>query len=58
VDRVKRSSFEFAYEIWHEEDKRLIAEGRTVQVIVDLQTMRPIRIPKEMRAAMATALGP
>jgi acyl-CoA thioester hydrolase len=58
VDAVKRSSFEFAYEIWHEEDNRLIAEGRTVQVIVDLQTMRPIRIPQEMRAAMATALGP
>jgi len=58
VDEVKRSSFQFTYEIWHEADHRLIAEGRTVQVIVDLQTMRPIRIPQEMRDAMSTALGP
>jgi acyl-CoA thioester hydrolase len=58
VDEVKRSSFQFAYEIWREADHRLIAEGRTVQVIVDLQTMRPIRIPQEMRDAMSTALGP
>lgn len=58
VDKLKRSSFEFAYEIWHEEDHRLIAEGRTVQVIVDLQTMRPIRIPQKMRDAMSAALGP
>lgn len=58
VDEVKRSSFQFAYEIWHETDHRLIAEGRTVQVIVDLHTMRPIRIPQEMRDAMSAALGP
>jgi acyl-CoA thioester hydrolase len=57
VDKVRRSSFEFAYEIWHEGDHRLIADGRTIQVIVDLQTMRPIRLPEEMRDAMSTALG-
>jgi len=58
VDEVKRSSFQFAYEIWHEADRRLIAEGRTVQVVVDLQTMRPIRIPQEMRDAISTATVP
>jgi acyl-CoA thioester hydrolase len=58
VDKVNRSSFEFGYEIWHEVDDRLIAKGRTVQVVVDLQTMRPIRLPQEMRDAISMASGP
>jgi len=58
VDQVRRSSFEFGYEIWHEAEERLVAEARTVQVIVDLASMRPIRIPQEMREAMTAAQGP
>jgi acyl-CoA thioester hydrolase len=52
---VRRTSFAFAYEIVHETENRVIANGRTVQVAVDLQTMRPIRLPQEVRQMLQTA---
>jgi acyl-CoA thioester hydrolase len=58
VENVRRSSFTFVYEIVHAEDKRLIAEGRTVQVFVDLHSMRPIRLPPEMRDILLAAAVP
>jgi len=49
VDEVRRSSFAFRYEIRNQDDGRLLAEGRTVQVFVDLRTMRPTRLPPDVR---------
>jgi acyl-CoA thioester hydrolase len=58
VENVRRSSFTFVYEIVHAEDRRLIAAGRTVQVFVDLHSMRPIRLPPEIRNALLGAAAP
>ena len=55
---VRRSSFAFAYEIVRGEDGRLIADGRTVQVAVNLDTMRPIRLPPEIRETLSAAAAP
>jgi len=58
VENIRRSSFTFLYEIVHAEDRRLIAEGRTVQVFVDLNTMQPVRIPPELRDVLCAAAAP
>jgi acyl-CoA thioester hydrolase len=58
VENVRRSSFAFVYEIVRAADRRVIAAGRTVQVIVDLDTMRPIRLPPEMREILSAAPAP
>lgn len=52
---VRRSSFAFAYKIVHAQESRLIAEGRTVQVAVDLHRMTPIRLPEEIRDKLLAA---
>ncbi len=58
-ESVRRSSFAFGYEIIRTEDARLIATGRTVQVAVDLEGMRPIRLPQDLRRTLgATARQP
>ncbi len=58
VENIRRSSFTFLYEIVHVEDRRLIAEGRTVQVFVDLNTMQPVRIPPQLRDLLCAAAAP
>jgi acyl-CoA thioester hydrolase len=58
VENVRRSNFTFVYEIVHGDDRRLIAKGRTVQVFVDLHTMRPIRLPPEIRDVLCAAAAP
>jgi acyl-CoA thioester hydrolase len=58
VEDVRRSSFAFAYEIIHAGEGRLIAEGRTVQVTVDLESMRPIRLPPNMRELLSEPRAP
>jgi acyl-CoA thioester hydrolase len=58
VDDIRRSSFAFAYEIIHAGEERLIAEGRTVQVTVDLQSMRPIGLPPNIRELLSESSAP
>ena len=58
LEEVHRTSFVFGYEIVHKEEGRLVAEGRTVQVFVDLQTMRPVRLPPEIHDVLSQAAGP
>ena len=55
VEDVRRSSFAFAYEIVKDEDGCLLADGRTVQVLVNLGTMRPTRLPPEVYDALCAA---
>lgn len=57
VEEVRHSSFALAYEIVCAEDRRLLASGRTVQVLVGLQDMQPIRLPPEVREALCAASG-
>jgi len=57
LEDVRRTSFAFLYEILHQETGRLLAEGRTVQVFVDLHTLRPTRLPPEVQRAMCDAVA-
>lgn len=47
LEEVRRSSFSMCYEILDQHTANLLAEGRTVQVFVDLKTMRTMRLPPE-----------
>ena len=58
VEEVRRSSFTFAYDITHAQTGRLIADGRTVQVFVDLHNMRPTRLPPHIRDALSAGAVP
>ena len=49
VDEVRGSSFAFRYELLNAETGQRLAEGRTVQVFVNLHTMRPTRLPPDVR---------
>lgn len=57
VEEVRRSSFALAYEIANAEDGRLLAKGRTVQVLVELHNLRPVRLPPEVHNALCDASG-
>jgi len=57
LEEVRRSSFTMRYEILNRQEKRLIAEGRTVQVFVDLKTMRTMRLPPEAYELLSAAVS-
>ena len=58
LQEVHRSSFSMRYEILHKETRRLLAEGRTVQVFVDLKTMSAKRLPPEAYEPLSAAASP
>ncbi len=49
TSRIGRSSFEFTYRIVGEGDGRLIAEGRSVQVMFDYTNNHKISLPQSVR---------
>jgi len=53
LENVRRSSFTFAYEILNGENGHLLANGHTVQVFVDLRTMRPTRLPPAVHKVLS-----
>jgi acyl-CoA thioester hydrolase len=48
---IGRTSFTYDYEILDEEG-RTVASARTVQVMYDYRTSKPVPIPPEIRAKM------
>jgi acyl-CoA thioester hydrolase len=58
LEEVKRSSFSMRYEIVNQQSRVLLAEGRTVQVFVNLQTMRTMRLPPEAYDLLRAAAPP
>ncbi len=56
VEEVKNSSFVLAYEVFNGETGQLLAQGRTVQVFVNMKgDRRPIPIPPSLREALEKA---
>ena len=49
IGNLGNSSIKFCYEILNKKDKKLLAEGYTVNVFVDKKTMKSAPIPKELR---------
>ncbi len=56
VEEIKNSSFTLAYEVLNGETGQLLAQGRTVQVFVDMKgNRRPIPIPPSLKEALEKA---
>ena len=53
---IGRTSFTYDYEIVSADDGRLVATGRTVQVVYDYAAGRPVPVPDEMREALQRRL--
>ena len=49
IEKVGNSSIKFYYEIMKQNDKKLLAEGYTVNVFVNKKTMKSVPIPKNLR---------
>lgn len=49
VEHIGNSSIKFVYTIKRKNDKRLLAEGHTVNVFVDMKTGKPAMIPDKLR---------
>jgi acyl-CoA thioester hydrolase len=49
VSGISRSSFTFDYEIVHEADGRVVADGKSVQVTFDYKAQRSIPVPESFR---------
>jgi acyl-CoA thioester hydrolase len=61
VGAIRRSAFEFLYEIRRVQDSALIATGKSTQVCFNFELNTPVRIPESWRALLeqyATAAFP
>jgi acyl-CoA thioester hydrolase len=54
VSRVGNTSFDCAYRVTRGSDGALLAEGKTVQVMLDFKTNRPAPLTDQARAWLAT----
>jgi acyl-CoA thioester hydrolase len=52
LSRIGTSSFVLDYELFDEQSERLVARGKTVQVMIDPKTGRPRSIEPELRERM------
>lgn len=57
VSHIGHKSFHLAYEVVSRTDGRLVAEGRTVQVMYDYHTDQSITIPDEVHQLLAEYMG-
>ncbi|HTF55637.1 MAG TPA: thioesterase family protein [Planctomycetota bacterium] len=58
ISRFGRTSFMFEFAITHKGENRLVAEGRTVHVILDEKLWRPLPVPESFRAVVRKFEGP
>lgn len=58
VSQVRERSFVFSYQVLNQETGVLLAEGETVQVMVDPTTHKPIPIPEEFRRQLLLEQSP
>lgn len=49
IPRFGTTSFEFRFRVTHKAENRLVAEGRTVHVVLDPATWRPVPVPRDFR---------
>ncbi len=52
IEKIGNSSIKFNYNVIRKIDKKLLAEGYTVNVFVDRKTMKSVKIPEELRKAL------
>ena len=49
IPKFGTTSFEFHFRVIHKAENRLVAEGKTVHVVLDPATWRPTPVPKDFR---------
>lgn len=52
LSHVGNSSLRFDYQVFHKERHELLAEGHTVQVLVELRAGKAVPIPPTLRSAL------
>ena len=52
IENIGNSSIKFNYKITRKKDSKLLAEGYTVNVFVDIKTAKSSRIPDKLRNAL------
>ena len=57
IGHIGNTSFAFEFAIYRQPADDLIATGRITAVAVDIQTEKPIRVPDELREAVARFEG-
>ncbi|GAB4506268.1 MAG: hypothetical protein Kow00123_04060 [Anaerolineales bacterium] len=58
ISQVRQRSFTFAYHVLNQDTGTLLAEGETVQVMMDPKTFKPIPIPEEFRRKLLLEQNP
>jgi len=58
ISKFGTTSFTFEFAITHKGENRLVAEGRTVHVILDEKSWRPVPVPESFRAVVRKYEGP
>ena len=56
VAEVRTKAWVWTYRIVDSRDERLVAEGRTVQVMFDYEAQRSVPIPPEIRERLRRAI--
>ena len=49
ISEVKDKSIRFEYKVFRKKDKKLLSLGHTVNVFVDRQKMKSVKIPQDIR---------
>ena len=57
VEKVGNTSLTFVLEVTEEASGRVVAHGKEILVVVDAETMRPVSVPAELRAAVSRLEG-
>ena len=57
VGTIGNTSITFLFRVSNKADGRLIAEGKTVHVMIDPQTWHPVRVPEAFRRAVQAFEG-
>ncbi len=57
VSAIGNTSLTFGFQVTNKHDARRVAEGKTVHVMIDPQTWRPVRVPDDFRQAIQAFEG-
>jgi acyl-CoA thioester hydrolase len=57
VSRIGNTSLTFEFRVAHRPEGRIVAEGRSVHVMIDPATWKPVRVPEEIRRGIRAFEG-
>ncbi|MFN0070583.1 MAG: acyl-CoA thioesterase [Chloroflexota bacterium] len=58
IERLRKASMTFIYEVWREDDGQRLTEGTTAHACLNRDTLRPTPLPEAFRAAVLQYEGP